>query len=436
MILQTNALVWLLVLTTVMAGLAVFVLMRVAMAMRAARGGERREASERELMTFALQEALGRLRAQEREHQARADASERLGDQIITSLSSGLIVVSSEGLVQIVNPAGRQILGLTSDGAGMPYERWLGSAHPVTSAIVEGLETAAPVAHRAIEAPTRHSVGLPHRLDITVSPILSPARQLQGVICLFADVSTLLDLEEQLRLKDGLARLGELTAGLAHEFRNGLATIHGYARLINLETVPQSARQHVHAIREETTALGHVVSRFLQFARPVQLSTSRVDLRVVADRTADEIGPQARLHGGDLTVVGVFATVDGDELLLRQALSNLCRNSIEACASAGIHPRVEVAGAIDQAQAVGKISVRDNGPGFVPGAESRAFQPFYTTKKDGTGLGLALVQKIVIIHNGRVVAHNRAGGGADIEIQLPLISSRVSASRSNASFES
>ena len=126
MILQTNALVWLLVLTTVMAGLAVFVLMRVAMAMRAARGSERHEASERELMTFALQEALGRLRAQEREHQARADASERLGDQIITSLSSGLIVVSSEGLVEIVNPAGRQILGLASDGAGIPYERWLG----------------------------------------------------------------------------------------------------------------------------------------------------------------------------------------------------------------------------------------------------------------------------------------------------------------------
>ena len=89
-----------------------------------------------------------------------------------------------------------------------------------------------------------------------------------GVICLFTDLSAVVDLEEQLRLKDTLARLGELTAGLAHEFRNGLATVHGYARLLNLDALPPQDRKYVEGLRAETEALGQVVTNFLNFARP------------------------------------------------------------------------------------------------------------------------------------------------------------------------
>src|ERR671920_2582982 len=91
-----------------------------------------------------------------------------------------------------------------------------------------------------------------------------------GVICLFTDLSRVVGLEEQLRLKDALARLGELTAGLAHEFRNGLATIHGYARLLDPQSLPDQARTCVEGIRAETIALGEVVTNFLRFARPDQ----------------------------------------------------------------------------------------------------------------------------------------------------------------------
>ncbi len=105
-------------------------------------------------------------------------------------------------------------------------------------------------------------------VGVTVSPLVNDDGTSGGVICLFTDLTAVVDLEEQLRLKDTLARLGELTAGLAHEFRNGLATIHGYARLLNPSTLPQPDARYVEGLRAETEALGQVVTNFLNFARP------------------------------------------------------------------------------------------------------------------------------------------------------------------------
>src|SRR5205809_5314953 len=102
-------------------------------------------------------------------------------------------------------------------------------------------------------------------LGVTVSPILEGG--MHGAICLFSDLTAVMELEDQLRLKDTLARLGELTAGIAHEFRNGLATIHGYSRLMVPQELPEAYRPYVAGIREEAEALGRVVTNFLNFAR-------------------------------------------------------------------------------------------------------------------------------------------------------------------------
>ena len=166
-----------------------------------------------------------------------------------------------------------------------------------------------------------------------MSPLFDDAAELHGAICLFTDITAVIDLEDQVRLKDSLARVGELTAGIAHEFRNGLATIHGYSRLINLDALPPSDRPYVEGIRAETHALGQVVTNFLNFAKPAQLSVAPVDLKTIAERTADDLRPDAVARGGDIVVSGTFATVDGDDVLLRQAFSNLLRNALEACAA-------------------------------------------------------------------------------------------------------
>ena len=258
-------------------------------------------------------------------------------------------------------------------------------------------------------------------LGVTVSPLLDEQGALQGAVCLFSDLTAVVDLEEQLRLKDSLARLGELTAGLAHEFRNGLATIHGYARLIDPAQVPAPYAAYVQGIRDETDALGRVVTNFLNFARPAQLTlVAGRDGRAGRHAPWTRSARRSRRAGGTATVAGQFATVDGDEVLLRQAVSNLLRNAVEACAGRSEPPRVRVDGAIDHVQQLLRVVVADNGPGVDPAIREKIFQPFFTTKEHGTGLGLSLVQKIVVTHNGRMTLASSEAGGAAFQMALPL----------------
>jgi signal transduction histidine kinase len=256
-------------------------------------------------------------------------------------------------------------------------------------------------------------------LGVTVSPIVDAEVRPNGAMCLFTDLTAVADLEEQLRLRETLATLGELTAGIAHEFRNGLATIHGYARLIDPDRLPDTYRPYLLSIRQETQALGEVVTNFLNFARPASLTVTLVDLESIAERAADEIRPEARARGGDVLVRGEYGEVDGDEVLLRQAFSNLARNALEACAEHGQTPRVVFEGSLTSSPEAARITVSDNGPGIDPAAGDRIFQPFFTTRAKGTGLGLALVQKIVVTHNGRIAVTASEAGGASFQVTLP-----------------
>jgi signal transduction histidine kinase len=295
------------------------------------------------------------------------------------------------------------------------YREVLADSAPLADVLHECLVARKPIVRRAVKM-DRPGNGASH-LGITVSPIRDESGHEHGAICLFTDLSEVADLEDQLRLKDSLARLGELTAGIAHEFRNGLATIHGYSRLLDLERLPQDFKPYVQGIRQETEELGQVVTNFLNFAKPAELVLGPVDVGMLAEKAADEIRGEVTARGGEVIVRGHFGVVEGDEVLLRQAFSNLCRNALEACTSGP--PRIIVEGGNDGPGTL-RVSVTDNGPGVNPAVLERIFRPFFTTKARGTGLGLALVQKIIVTHNGRVSAANAEGGGACLTVTLPL----------------
>lgn len=380
-------------------------------AIRAATKRARREASsESAMLSVALHEAMTRLKQQERAMAARAEASEQLADQIVEGLTSGLVVVNRGGTVQAINPAARRILGLSDVGPGKSFQETLGSAKGLSELIAEALAGTGPIARRTITL-----AGLPPRhLGVTVSHINDQAGALQAAVCLFTDLTEVMQLEEQLRLKEALARLGELTAGLAHEFRNGLATIHGYGKLLDPDALPPQAKTCVEGIRAETTALGEVVTNFLRFARPDQMSLAPIELKSVILKAIEDV-PGA---SGAVTLEGDFPVVDGDDVLLRRAFSNLVRNSLEACDGIGMPPRVFIRSDV-KSDGV-ELTIEDNGPGFTPEALSKAFQPFATTKASGTGLGLAIVQKVIVSHNGHVAAANRPEGGAQFRVRIPL----------------
>lgn len=375
------------------------------------RGNARRESGgESAMLSMALQEALTRLKQQERAMAARAEASEALADRIVEGLTSGLVVVNRAGLVQATNPAAHRILEIKPSSNGRPYREALTPAPALADLIAEALEGSSPIVRRAITIGTER----PRHLGVTVSPIISAEGEFQASVCLFTDLTAVVELEEQLRLKEALARLGELTAGLAHEFRNGLATIHGYGKLLDPQSLPPQARTCVEGIRNETTALGEVVTNFLRFARPEQLTLAPVDLKVVIERAIEEVPGAADA----VRLEGTFPTVDGDDVLLRRAFNNLIRNSLEACESGGMKPQIDIR--CDVRQDGTHLVVDDNGPGFAHEYLGKLFQPFATTKATGTGLGLAIVQKVIVSHNGLITAGNRIEGGAQFRLRLPL----------------
>ena len=280
-------------------GVLVFAVLRFGAAAREA--GRRTPdggAAEQAFLAAALQEAVTKLRAQERASAARADASERLSGEIIASMASGLLVVGLEGEVRILNPAGQRMLGVPEPSTGGTFRPLLGPIAPVlVAAIEECFKAKRPIVRRAVDVHPKKGTGGARHLGVTVSPIVDEAASTQGAICLFSDLTAVVELEEQLRLKDSLARVGELTAGLAHEFRNGLATIHGYSRLLDLERLPADYKPYVSAVREETEALRQVVTNFLDFARPAELSLTAVSLERLANRAADEIRQEVEERG-------------------------------------------------------------------------------------------------------------------------------------------
>lgn len=399
-----------------LAGVVTFALLRFISAARSSLRQPRKEGTETAFMAGALEEALSNLRIQERAMKARAEASERMSSEIIASMTSGLLVVDQDRRVLTLNPAARQLLGLPEAAWEGSIREVLAGASPLAAVIEECLTTERAIVRRTIAMP--QSGGAPH-LGVTVSPVRDPAGHPHGALCLFTDLSEIVELEEQLRLKDSLARLGELTAGIAHEFRNGLATIHGYGRLLELDRLPLDFQPFVVGIRQETEALGEIVTNFLNFAKPTELTLGIVDMGAIAERAADDIKNDVRARGGAVDIYGQFGRVEGDDVLLRQALSNLCRNALEACIEAGVVPRIVVEGTVDSRQGTLRIAVSDNGPGVEPSVASRMFRPFFTTKARGTGLGLALVQKIIVTHNGRV-AVDTSHSGARIVVTLPL----------------
>jgi signal transduction histidine kinase len=393
-----------------------FATLKFAAAARETRRGLSGAGAETAFLSAALQEAVAKLKAQERANAARADASERLNGEIISSLTAGLVMVDLNGNVRILNPAGRRMLDLPEAASTEPFER-SGRVQPLLDVIEESLKAGAAIVRRGVTLPDNgHSAT---HLGVTVSPLFDE-QTLHGAICLFTDLTAVKDLEEQLRLKESLATVGELTAGIAHEFRNSLATIQGYSKLFDLNALPAVYRPYVEGIRAETESLNQVVTNFLNFARPAQLTLTRVSLKAIIDRAADEVRADVRALGGDVEVSGDFGDLDGDEVLLRQAFSNLLRNAVEASTGRALPPRIVVQSELDRGQHVSKISVNDNGPGIAPALRERVFRPFFTSKRNGTGLGLALVQKIIVFHNGRVTIGTSPLGGASLIITLPV----------------
>jgi two-component system sensor histidine kinase FlrB len=193
--------------------------------------------------------------------------------------------------------------------------------------------------------------------------------------------------------------------------------------MIRSEAKPGDTRDSSERILDQTRALTHVVTEFLRFAKPLEICYETVPMESVVEKVAEEL--RETVPGSRVDVAGSFHELPGDEALLRQALVNLARNGVQAAVASGAsasEPRVTITGSIEDlgGRKWQRICVADNGAGIAETDMPKIFLPFYTTKSEGTGLGLAVVQKVALQHGGSIEARNREGGGAEFLLWLPL----------------
>ena len=226
-----------------------------------------------------------------------------------------------------------------------------------------------------------------------------------------AMVASLKEQQHRLLQSERLAGVGQLAAGVAHEINNPLGVILGYTRLLHKKAVGSLA-DDLAIVEEEVLRCQEIVAGLLDFSRPVEVGTQPVDLRALCDDVVARLLDASPTPGVAVTVAGQGDTT-GTASKLRQVLLNLIKNAIEAAAPAG---RVDIE--IDEAHECSRVTVRDSGPGLDAEARERLFQPFFTNKPRGTGLGLAVSQAIARAHGGEIVAEPH-GGGACFTLRLP-----------------
>ena len=383
-------------------------------------------------MAASMQAVIKKLKEQEKELEAlhraereRAQHTERLSEAVTRNMPAGLLLLNSAGLVTSANPAAEAALGVKAL-AYRRYDEVLGAGSRLTQLVASCLGQGRTFRREEVEylTPSREL----RQLGVTISPVMNNANEIAGAICLLSDLTELAALQKQIHMKENLAALGELSAGIAHEFKNALATISGYAQLIRSEAQPGTElHEHGEQILRQTRSLTHVVTEFLKFARPLDLADEQVNLRPMIDRVAAEV--TETVSGIPISIDGDFREVSGDDALLRQAILNLARNAAEAASSNPAGGRVIIRGELDTSGPLQgqRISISDNGPGIPPESLTKIFMPFYTTKANGTGLGLAVVQKIVVQHGGTIEARNHPLGGAEFIVWLPFVRDPVRA---------
>jgi nitrogen-specific signal transduction histidine kinase len=395
-------------------------------------------------MAASMQGVIEKLRAQEKElarlhmlAQERAQESERLTEEVTRNMPTGLLLVNATGAISSTNPAAEEALGIRPLRY-RSYKEILGADSDLTLMLTTCLSEGKTIQRGEVEHLTPQ--GESRRLGVTLSPIYRPVRnftrtsaeqsavnakptsemKVGGALCLMSDLTELTALQKQIRWKENLAALGEMSAGIAHEFKNALATISGYAQMIHSEARPGDIRESADRILDQTRALTHVVTEFLRFAKPLEICYETIPMHSLVSRVAEE--SREAIPNCSVELQGSFEELPGDEALLRQALVNLVRNGAEAAREAGRSPQVILSGTIEElaGRKWQRISIADNGPGIPTQDLPKIFLPFFTTKSDGTGLGLAVVQKVALQHGGSIEARNRPGGGAEFLLWLPL----------------
>lgn len=348
-----------------------------------------------------------------------------LNQNVVESIPSGLVTLSPEGIVSFINPAGCHILHTdahsvvgrpVSDLGFVSDDDWTNVRRELSTGSVVRSEESFRVSGEA------------RTLGYAVTPLNTLEGVASGYTVIFQDLTEMKKLEAELRLKDRMAAVGELSAGIAHEIRNPLAAIAGSVQVLKKsEALSQQEQRLMTIILKESERLNKSIADFLRFVRPQEKRTTEFDIAVSLSETLDLLqnSPELRSdHHIERHIVPPSFTVVGDADQIRQVFWNLARNAVQAMPNGGT---LRVTAEVDGESY--RIRFIDSGRGMSESDQRRLFQPFRTNFPSGTGLGMAISYRIVQEHGGDIDVASSEGVGTMITVSLPISASRVVRSR-------
>jgi PAS domain S-box-containing protein len=350
-------------------------------------------------------------------------------DNILASLTTGIVTVDLEGRVVTLNPAAELMTGFFAGEVRGRYCTEVFAHTPdLAELLMETLATRAAVPGLTVTLRRRNGRTVP--VELAAAPLRGGEGKELGVIGVFRDLTRVRQLEDRLRRSDRLAAIGELAAGLAHEIKNPLTSLLTFSRHLPRRFEDAEFRQKFQSVvPRELERINTIVERLLELARPARLAFKPLRVPALLERVLE-------LYGERLEAQGVRIVRDwrrdvpvlwADQEALYRALVNLVANALDAMPRGGmltlrvgLSDADTLAGARSGARRLA-IEVEDSGTGIAPTDLDRVFNPFFSTKEGGTGLGLALTQKIVEDHGGSIDVRSTLGSGALFRIVLPLM---------------
>ncbi len=364
----------------------------------------------------------------------------QLLNDILRSLSAGVIAVDQSGRVTHFNPAASMMLGIPArDPLGKHYRDVIPPGTPMEANCLRASETGRPV--DMIERTIYLADGTKLQISVSTAILRDSEGRPGGAVEVFHDLTKIKKMEQEFARLNTLAALGEMAATIAHEVRNPLAGIGGFAALLERD-IPEDdpRRKLVDKIIRGVGNLNKTVTTLLNYTRFEEVNKEEIVFDDFLKRTLEQFHHEhSDLIGStNFTISPVGPSpvppvgVRVDPMLMRQLLFNLCLNAVEATNRQGsvdiafrkLPRQKAVAWYADRLllgldETVVETTVTDNGPGIPKDSIERIFSPFFTTKQDGNGLGLAVAWKIVKAHGGEILADNISEGGARFTVLIP-----------------
>jgi two-component system sensor histidine kinase HydH len=331
---------------------------------------------------------------------------------IMENMADGLLSVAPDGGVVTGNPEASRILGLS--GADLRGRRVRDILPETKEAVEEALSGAA--GKRELEVSLGGDDGGQKPVGIGLSPLRNEEGEVTGAVLLLRDLTEVRRLEERIRESEKLAAIGQMAATVAHEIRNPLSSLKGFAQLFAgkfREGTPEAG--YAGLMVREVDRLNRTISDLLFYSRPLRIERREVAVQEILEETVKLLEPDFRALHQQVELgeaKAAFAEVDPDQM--SRVFLNLLLNAHQAAGEGG-----KISAAVSGVNGRCRIEVRNSGPGMSPEEKSKAFEPFFTTREKGSGLGLSIVKKIVDLHEGRVFIESGEREDTAVIIELP-----------------